>query len=147
MKQDPIKDKMSSNKTKPTNASVHTFIGKLADQNKQSDCRKLLELMQKITRNTPKMWGNSIIGFGKYHYRYKSGREGDCFLIGFSPRKQYLSIYLMCDLKNMYLDFEKLGKHRRSVGCLYIQKLSDIDLTALEAIATKAIAYTKSKYG
>ena len=138
---------MSSNKTKPTNASVDTFIRKIVDQNKQSDCRKLLELMQKITRNTPKMWGNSIIGFGEYHYRYKSGREGDWFLIGFSPRKQYLSIYLMCDLKNMDLDFEKLGKHRRSVGCLYIKKLSDVDLTALETIATKAIAYTKSKYG
>ncbi|MCY4561841.1 MAG: DUF1801 domain-containing protein [Flavobacteriaceae bacterium] len=137
---------MASNKTKPTSASVTEFLNKIEDPKKKSDCFKLIEMMHQITNQQPKMWGNSIVGFGQYHYKYKSGRQGEWFLTGFSPRKQNLSLYLMCDLKNKTLPFHRLGKHKKSVGCLYIKQLEDVNTQVLEEIISKAVEYTKSLY-
>ena len=137
---------MASNKTKPTSASVTEFLNKIEDPKKKSDCFKLIEMMHQITNQEPKMWGNSIVGFGQYHYKYKSGRQGEWFLTGFAPRKQNLSLYLMCDLKNKTLPFQRLGKHKKSVGCLYIKQLEDVNTQVLEEIISKAVEYTKSLY-
>ena len=92
------------------------------------------------------MWGNSIIGFGNYHYKYESGREGDWFLCGFSPRKQNLSIYLMCNFDGLEDLLTDLGKYKKSVGCLYIKKLEDINIKVLEKMIKRAIQILKNKY-
>lgn len=102
--------------------------------------------MQEITGEFPHLWGKSIVGFGEYHYIYKSGREGDWFLTGFSPRKQALSLYLMCDLSHDGLDFKGLGKYKKSKGCLYIKRLSDVDLEVLKRIIEDSIKIIKEKY-
>jgi hypothetical protein len=113
---------MADNKTKATKVSVAAFIDALMDQTRRSDAKKLVRLMQSATGETPAMWGPSIIGFGSYHYRYASGREGDMPLIGFSPRKA------------------ATGKHTTGKGCLYIKKLADVDQGVLESLVAKSIA-------
>jgi len=110
------------------------------------DCLKLLDIMQNITQAPPAMWGTSIVGFGEYHYRYKTGREGDWFLTGFAPRKQALTLYLMCDLSHDGLNFDGLGKYKKSKGCLYIKRLSDIDLAVLKRIIKDSIKIIQQKY-
>lgn len=100
--------------------------------------------MKQETGCDPVLWGETIIGFGTYHYKYASGREGDWFLAGFAPRKSALTIYLYCDLDHKELSFDNLGKHKRGKGCLYIKKLSDIDLNVLKNIVRKAVALTAS---
>src|ERR1700749_523246 len=115
---------MAELKTKENNASVTKFIKAVADEQKQKDSFALIDLMKKISKAEPKMWGPAIVGFGSYHYKYESGHEGDMPLIGFSPRKQALSLYLG-DLEKVLM--EKLGKHKMTKGCLYIKRLSDVD--------------------
>ena len=135
---------MSQNKTKPTNKDVIAFLKSITPQQKQDDCFSLLSLMKQETGCDPVLWGETIIGFGTYHYKYASGREGDWFLAGFAPRKSALAIYLYCDLDHKELSFDNLGKHKRGKGCLYIKKLSDIDLNILKKIVRKAVALTAS---
>ncbi len=137
---------MNQNKTQQTDASVHQFLDQVEPEQKKKDSFQLLELLSDITKAEPKMWGGSIIGFGEYHYKYKSGREGDWFLSGFSPRKNALTLYLMCDLSHENLNFENLGKHKVSKGCLYIKKLEDIDVTVLRGIIIESIKLTKEMY-
>jgi Domain of unknown function (DU1801) len=126
-------------KTKERKASVEKFLNGVKEKQKREDSFKILKLMKQITKTEPKMWGPSIIGFGKYHYKYASGREGDWFLTGFSPRKQSLTLYLMSDL-NKYKDlFSKLGKHKTSKGCIYINKLEDVDMKVLKELITSSV--------
>jgi hypothetical protein len=137
---------MKQNKTQKTNKSVSLFLSDIEEKQKYNDCKSLLTLMSEITTCEPKMWGTSIIGFGEYDYRYKSGRTGNWFLTGFSPRKKELTLYLMCDLAHDGLDFIDLGKHRLGKGCLYIKKLSDINLQVLKKIIEDSIRIIKEKY-
>ncbi|GAB3027451.1 hypothetical protein GCM10027051_35410 [Niabella terrae] len=122
-------------KTRETNASIGDFIASLTSEQQRDDSRLLIELMKKHTGEMPKLWGSSIIGFGNKRYQSpKTGREVDWFLIGFSPRKAALSIYLQCDLKKFETRLEKLGRHKTGVGCLYIKKLEDVNIDELEKL-------------
>ena len=136
---------MSTNKTKPTTRSVELFLDDLIPEQRKKDSWTLYLLMEKITGSQGVLWGTSIIGFGDYHYKYASGREGDWFLIGFSPRKNALTLYLMCDISHESIDFSTLGKHKKGKGCLYIKKLDDVDLKALENIIKTSISLTVKK--
>lgn len=126
-------------KTKPTKADVEKFLNSIKDEKKREDSYKILKLMKQITKAEPKMWGSSIIGFGEYHYKYASGREGDWFLTGFSPRKQNLTLYVMSYLENYEDILKRLGKHKTGKGCLYIKKLEDIDMKVLKELISTAV--------
>lgn len=136
---------MSTNKTKPTTRSVELFLDNLIPKQRKKDSWTLYRLMEKITGSQGVLWGTSIIGFGDYHYKYASGREGDWFLTGFSPRKNALILYLMCDISHESIDFSTLGKHKKGKGCLYIKRLDDVDLKALENIIKTSISHTVKK--
>lgn len=134
------KSKLVEIKTKPTIASVEDFINSVADEQKRKDSFVLLEMMKKATGEEPKMWGASLIGFGNKRYKSPAtGREVDWLLIGFSPRKANLSLYLTMDIKAHAAVLNKLGKHKTGVGCLYINKLSDVDLNVLEGLIENAL--------
>ena len=137
---------MAELKTKPNQQNVETFIEVVEPEWKRDDARALLKLIQNITSEQPCMWGDSIIGFGNYHYKYDSGREGDWFLTGFSPRKQSTTIYIMGGFDGQEELLEKLGKHKKSVGCLYIKKLAEVDIHILEKIIRKSIETLKKRY-
>jgi hypothetical protein len=126
---------MAEIKTKPTTASVENFINKIEDEQQRKDSVVVLEMMKKATGEEPKLWGTSMIGFGNVRYKSpNTGREVDWFLIGFSPRKANLSLHLVLDIKQHAATLEKLGKHKTGVGCLYIKRLSDIDLKVLNTL-------------
>lgn len=129
---------MAELKTKVNNASVDKFIKSIKDERVRDDCYKILDLMKKATKEEPKMWGTSIVGFGSYHYKGASGREGDWMLTGFSPRKQNLTIYIMPGFGEFVDLMKKLGKHTTSVSCLYIKKLEDIDTKVLKELVSKS---------
>lgn len=130
---------MAENKTQPNDQSVEAFIEQIALPQRREDSKIVAALMQKITQSPPKMWGDSIVGFGDTHYKYASGREGDWFMVGFSPRKQNLTLYLMCGMNNLSDELSRLGKHKVSGGsCIYINKLSDVNLDVLEEMIQKA---------
>ncbi len=137
---------MSTIKTIVNDASVDDFISTVPDEVKKKDSFTLLEMFSRITGEKPKMWGSSIIGFGQYHYKSeRSKQEGDWPLTGFSPRKQNLTLYIMLGFAD-YTDLLKgLGKHKTSVGCLYINKLTDVDLTVLEKLIRKSFTEMKEK--
>lgn len=127
-------------KTKPTANSVAEFLNNVEDARKRADSDTILEMMEKATKEKPRMWGTSIIGFGAIRYKSPAtGREVDWFKIGFSPRKANITIYLGLDIKKYSALLEKLGKHKAGVGCLYINKLRDIDIKVLEKIIAAAI--------
>jgi len=129
------KSKLVEIKTKPTNASVEDFINAVPDEQKRKDSFVLLEIMKKATKEDPKLWSNSIIGFGNKRYKSPAtGREVDWLLIGFAPRKANLSLHLTIDIKKHADALEKLGKHKTGVGCLYINKLEDVDLKVLKGM-------------
>jgi len=134
-------------KTVVTNESVADFINKIEDETKQNDCFAIINLMRKVSGFEEKMWGPSIIGFGSYHYKYESGREGDAPLVGFSPRKAEISLYLAQGFKERQALLEKFGKHKTAKACIYIKKLSDIDTNVLEEMIGHSIAYIKELYG
>jgi len=131
---------MAENKTKPTKVSVTEFVNAVADQARRADAKTLVKLMQGASGEKPKMWGPSIIGFGSYHYRYDSGREGDAPLIGFSPRKAATVLYGVAGASDCKALLPKLGKHTTGKGCLYIKKLADVDMRVLEEMIGKALA-------
>ncbi len=139
---------MPENKTKATELSVDDFLNAISDQAKQDDSRVIVSMMQELTGATPKMWGESIIGFGHVRYKYDSGREGDWFITGFSPRKQNLTLYLLPGLMTENTEMLKdLGKFKTGKGCLYINKLSDIKTDVLREIIETSIESGKnSKY-
>lgn len=128
---------MNQNKTTMNDGDVQAFLNSVEDENTRKDAQIILQMMEEETKLSPKMWGKNMIGFGSYHYKYKSGREGDYFRIGFSPRKQKFSIYLMDGMvsNEAYTrEFEKLGKHTKGKSCLYIKKLEQIDQKVLREI-------------
>jgi hypothetical protein len=138
---------MAELKTKPTDASVEDFIAGVEDEAKREDCRTLTVMMRRITGAEPVMWGPSIVGFGTYHYRYESGREGDWMLAGFSPRRRELTVYVMAGFKGAEKVLTRLGKHRTSSGgCLYIKKLADIDLEVLEELVRDSVDRLRRAY-
>jgi hypothetical protein len=137
---------MSENKTKKTNESIEKYINSIKDENVKKDCYTIIKLMQAITKEEPKMWGSSIIGFGDYHYKYASGREGDFFLTGFSSRKQNLALYLMGGLENQKDLLKKLGKHKTGKSCLYIKSLEDIDKKVLKEMIVQSVKETRKLY-
>lgn len=139
---------MAEIKTKVTKASVLDFIRKVPDEKKRKDALVLLALFKGITGEKPKMWGTSIIGFGSYHYESeRSTQKGDWPLTGFSPRKQNLTIYIMPGFGDYGALLKKLGKHKKSVGCLYINKLEDVDVNILKEIIRKSFLTMKKRYG
>lgn len=133
------------NKTRQTDSSVTDFLNTLNDEEVVSDCLKLIDIMTKVSECEAKMWGPAIIGFDTYHYKYASGREGDAPVIAFSPRKGKITVYIDAhdESRNASL-FAKLGKHTTSKVCIYIKRLSDIDLSVLAQIVEKSYVYTKS---
>ena len=137
---------MAELKTKQTDESVTKFLNAVADERKRTDCFEILKLMQQATGLQPKMWGTAIIGFGSYHYKYESGHQGDMCLAGFSPRRQNIVLYSMGGVEKNEL-FEKLGKHKTGKGCLYINKLSDVDTDVLKKIITASFENMKRKHG
>ena len=136
---------MAENKTRPTKVSVADFLKKKATGQQLADSQELVKLFRELTGEPPKMWGPSIVGFGSYHYVYESGREGDAPLLGFSPRKPELVIYLACSLADEGLK-KKLGKHKAGAGCLYIKKLDDIDRAVLTKLAAMSVAALRKRY-
>ena len=138
---------MAENKTKPTGASVQSYISSIADETRRKDCEALAKLMAKATKQQPKMWGTSIVGFGSYHYKYASGREGDSCLTGFSSRKGDISVYLTASFPGHDELLSKLGKHKMGKACLYIRRLSDVDLQVLEKLIAGTAAERKHRHG
>jgi hypothetical protein len=134
---------MAENKTTPNDQSVEQFLNAIADERKRKDSFTILELMKQVTGMEPKMWGSSIVGFGSYHYKYESGREGDMMLVGFSPRKQNLTIYNMGSFQQNDDLLQKLGKHSFGKGCLYIKRLDDVDLPTLKSLIEESFKHVK----
>lgn len=134
------------NKTRPTKASVAAFIDNIPNPVRRADAKVLVKLMREVTGEKPVMWGPSIIGFGKYHYTYASGHEGDSGWTGFSPRATAITIYIVQGFKPYKELMEKLGKYKTSVSCLYVKKLSDIDLPTLKKIIEISVRDVRKKY-
>ena len=136
---------MPENKTKATNVSVSAYIEGLTDAMRRSEARELVEVMQRASGEKPKLWGPSIVGFGSYHYKYDSGREGDMPLISFSPRKAAMVLYSMLAHAEAKAVLAKLGRHTTGKGCLYIKKLADVDKTVLETLIKNAVAHYRAR--
>lgn len=129
---------MAGNKTRKTDSSVEVFLESVENESRRRDALRLVDLMREATGEEPAMWGRSIVGFGDAHYVYESGREGDWFKVGFSPRKSSITIYLMSPSEKRSGYLERLGKFKSGVGCLYVNKLDDVDLEVLEALVADA---------
>ncbi|MXY58590.1 MAG: DUF1801 domain-containing protein [Gammaproteobacteria bacterium] len=137
---------MSDLRTRPTASSVDAFIDAVDDEHRRADCRVVARLMAEITGAGGVMWGSSIVGFGSYHYRYASGREGDFFEAGFSPRKRALTIYVMAGFAEYEDLLARLGKHSTGKSCLYVKRLADVDLAVLREMLTRSVAFIRAKY-
>jgi hypothetical protein len=137
---------MAENKTKPTKLSVAAFIEALTDQTRRADAKALVKLMQSATAEKPKMWGPSIIGFGSYHYKHDSGREGDVPIIGFSPRKAATVLYNVGGFSGSEALRAMLGKHTTGKGCLYIKKLTEVDQQVLETLVLKSVGAMRAQH-
>jgi len=137
---------MAENKTKQTTVSASQYIAEIGDEAKRADAKSLAKLVQEVTGEKPAMWGPSIVGFGSYHYKYDSGREGDMPLIGFSPRKPATVLYGATGFTGADALLAKLGKHSMGKGCLYIKNLADIDAAVLKTLLVKAVAEKRAKY-
>jgi len=137
------RDDMAELKTKKNDASVERFLNAVDHPKRREDAWRVLEIMKKVTKEEPKMWGPSIVGFGSYHYRYASGQEGDWMLVGFSPRKTALSVYIMSGFDAYDELMSQLGKYKTGKSCLYINKLEDVDLKVLENLIKQSVAYMK----
>ena len=138
--------KQTQNKTVANTADVSTFLDKVTPEEKRNDARLLLDIMMEISHEQPMMWGSSIVGFGEYHYKYESGREGNMCRIGFSPRKTALTIYCITGFAEKSPLLEKLGKYKLGKSCLYIKKLADVDVSALKQIITDDWNAMNKKY-
>jgi hypothetical protein len=138
---------MAENKTKMTDASVEAHFDAISNEERRQDCRALTKLMSKVSKEKPRMWGSSIVGFGSYHYKYASGREGDSCLVGFASRKGDISVYLMGDFPGKAELLAQLGRHKSGKGCLYIRALSDVNLEVLAQLVAGSIASVKERYG
>ena len=132
---------MADLKTKRTRGNVEAFLNSVTDEKKRQDSFAILELMKQVTGEQPEMWGESIVGFGSYHYKYESGREGDWFITGFSPRKQSLTLYIMSGFGEYDHLLGKLGKYKTGKSCLYIKKIDDIDQDVLKELVQKSVEH------
>ena len=130
---------MAELKTKPTTASVTKFLNGVSDQTRREYCFAVLEMMREVTKEEPAMWGSSIVGFGRYRYKYDSGREGEWAITGFSPRKGDLTLYIMPGFELAPELMERLGKYKTGKSCLYIKKLDDVDPKVLKQLITKSV--------
>ena len=137
---------MAENKTKPTKQSVTAFINSIDDTQKRADVKKVAALMRKATGARAKMWGANIVGYGQYHYKYECGREGDFMLVGFSPRKQALTIYIIAGFKRFAPLMKKLGKYKTGKSCLYVRRLADIDEAVLDKLIQDSVKYMRKNY-
>ncbi len=138
---------MAELKTKLTEESALAFLDQIENDQRRQDCLTVLELMKNVTGDEPRMWGESIVGFGSYHYRGKSGREGDWMLVGFSPRKQNLTLYIMAGFDGYDGLMSKLGKFKTGKSCLYINRLTDVDLQVLRELIKQSVDYMRLTYG
>lgn len=130
---------MAEAKAQPTDEPVADFLGRITDPQRRADCQTLVEMMQRASGAPPVMWGTAIVGFGRYRYTYASGRTGDWPVLGFSPRKNYLTLYVLPLMEGDEALLSRLGKHKTSVACLYLKRLSDVDLPTLEAVVASAL--------
>jgi nucleoid DNA-binding protein len=137
---------MAENKTQKTRESVSAFIESVPNEAKRRDARTLLKIMRELTGEMPVMWGASIVGFGAYHYKYESGREGDMPITGFSPRKAATAVYIMTGFAGSEALLAKLGPHSTGKACLYIKKLSDVDQSVLRKLIARSVAAMRKKY-
>tara|TARA_R110000868_G_scaffold383578_7_gene650683 strand:+ start:35542 stop:35967 length:426 start_codon:yes stop_codon:yes gene_type:complete len=137
---------MSENKTKPTKLSVGDYLNAIDNPQRKEDCWAIHDLMKKITGKTPRMWGTSMVGFGSYHYKYESGREGDMFVTGFSNRKNAITMYIMGGFKKHGDLLEKVGPHKTGKSCFYIKRLSDMDIDVLSILISESIKAVEKKY-
>jgi hypothetical protein len=135
---------MAELKTQKNDASVEAFLNSVENERRREDGFRLLELMREVTGEEPVMWGTSIVGYGNYHYKYASGQEGDWFLVGFSPRKQSLSLYIMSGFEKYDDLMSKLGKHKTGKGCLYVNKLADVDEQVLRNLVKQSYDHMKA---
>jgi len=132
-------------KTKPTKVSVTRFIASVPDERRRAEAKQLLKVFKAATGKRPVMWGPSIVGYGSYHYKYASGHEGDCCLAGFSPRKAAISVYITAGFARMGPLLQKLGRHKKAVGCLYIPRLDEVDLEVLEQMIRQSVAEVRER--
>jgi hypothetical protein len=134
-------------KTRSTDESVDEFLRSIPDDARRRDCRRVLAIMRSVTGEEPKLWGASMVGFGSYHYRYESGREGDWFLTGFSPRKGNLTLYIMAGFDRYGELLSRLGKYKTGKSCLYVKRLADVDETVLRELLRNSVDYIQRTYG
>ena len=137
---------MAENKTRATKASVTEFIKAIDDPVRRADVRKVAAMMRKATGKRAKMWGSSIVGYGTYRYKYASGREGEFMMVGYSPRKQALSVYIMAGFSKYGSLMARLGKYKTGKSCLYIKRLSDIDEEILQRLINESVKYMRKTY-
>jgi hypothetical protein len=137
---------VAENKTQPTKASVRSFIAAIEDKERRADVRKVAAMMRKATGKKAQMWGPSIVGYGTYHYKYASGREGDFMITGFSSRKQALTVYILPGFENFEALMRKLGKYKTGKSCLYIKRLSDVDEEVLDRLIGESVEYMRKHY-
>jgi hypothetical protein len=137
---------MAENKTKATDASVDDYIASRANAHQQADCRELMALLKKVTRQAPRMWGPSIVGYGSYRYIYDSGRSGEAPLTGFAIRGRELVVYLVADGQAGRSLLSKLGKHKLGKSCLYFKQLADLDKSILEKLVVSSVADVKRRH-
>ena len=138
---------MAELKTKATEGDVTAFLNAVEDEKKRKDCFEVLKLIQEVSGEEPKMWGPAIVGYGKYHYKYDSGHEGNFFRTGFSPRKANLTLYIMAGFDRYEKLMQKLGKYKTGKSCLYIKSLEDIDRKVLRELIQASLEYMEKKYG
>lgn len=134
---------MAELKTKKNKKSVAAFLKPIADDGKRKDAKTIMKMMNRITKEAPTMWGDSIVGFGSYHYVYDSGREGDSFVTGFSPRKRNLTLYVMSGFKRHDTLMKRLGKYKTGKSCLYINMLDDVDTDVLEELVKESVKHMR----
>lgn len=139
--------KPNTNKTQLTDDSVEEYLAAIADESRRKDCQALTKLMSGVTRQPPRMWGKNIVGFGSYHYKYDSGREGDMCLAGFSSRADSISLYVVADTPAQLKLLAKLGKHKSAKACVYIKRLADVDAAVLKAVVAASVAEVRRRHG
>ncbi len=137
---------MAENKTRPTNVSATQYVNAIEDADRRRDCKAIMKMMKQVTGEKPVMWGPSLVGYGSYHYKYPSGREGDWFLAGFASRKNDITVYLMCGSDGIGALLKKLGKYKMGKSCLYIKKLDDVDVDVLRELVEQSVAQIEAMY-
>jgi len=137
---------MAETKTKSTDASVDAYLASRASPEQLTDCKALMAMCKRVTKQQPMMWGPSMVGYGSYHYRYETGHSGDAFLAGFAVRGRELVVYLMADSPKQVDLLAKLGKHRMGKSCLYVKRMADLDVNVLEALIAESVADIRRQY-